>query len=467
MFDTIAALLPPDPDYPPRTSRLSLYKRIQDGTLYNALPYEFQDERTASGEYIPLRQRRPSVRYPLARIVVDDSVSLVFSDGHFPTIDTDDQDLRSILSDFAVETNLNAVMQEAALRGAVGSVAIQMRILKGRVFLKVIESLYLTPTWDPEEPDTLASVVEKYKVPGSTLATMGYTIPEPQAVYWFMRSWDRQAETWYEPWPVAGLDPPRIDSQRTTRHGLGFVPLVWIRNLALGPDGADGIDGACTFASAIETSIEIDYQLSQAGRGLKYSSDPTLLIREPAGDGRELVRGGGNALVVSEKGDARLLEINGTAAAAVIDYIRTLRELALEGLHGNRASADRLTAAQSGRALEMMNQGLIFLADNLRVSYGAAILQIVRMVLTAAHLYPIKIAGRPVAQFDVLPRLRLDWPRWYPQSSDDRASDAKTLATLIQSRLLSPETALRSIADVYGITDIPAELERLKPEPSP
>ena len=61
MFDTIAALMPADPDYAPRTARLSLYKRVQDGTLYDALPYEFQDERTASGEYIPLRQRRPSV----------------------------------------------------------------------------------------------------------------------------------------------------------------------------------------------------------------------------------------------------------------------------------------------------------------------------------------------------------------------------------------------------------------------
>lgn len=467
MFDTIAALMPADPDHTPRTARLSLYKRVHDGTLYDVLPYEFQDERTSAGEYIPLRQRRPSVRYPLARIVVDDSVSLVFSDGHFPTIDTEDAALRSILTDLAVETNLNMVMQEAALRGSVGSVAILVRILKGRVFLKVLESLYLTPAWDPEAPDTLLSVIEKYKVPGSILATMGYPIDDPQALYWFMRVWDSQSETWFQPWPVSAAQTPRIDPDRTTRHNLGFVPLVWVRNLPGGPDGADGIDGACTFAPAIQNAVEIDYQLSQAGRGLKYSSDPTLLIREPAGDARELVRGGGNALVVSEKGDARLLEINGTAAAAVIDYIRTLRELALEGIHGNRASADRLTTAQSGRALEMMNQGLIFLADNLRVSYGAAILQILRMVLRAAASRKVTIAGQPLAGSEALPRLRLIWPRWYPPSSDDRASDAKTLATLTQSGLLSKETALRSIADVYGVTDIGAELARLQPESLP
>ncbi len=59
-------------------------RRVLDGTLYDALPFEFHDERTASGEYIPLRRRRPSVRYALARVVVEDSVALLFSEGHFP-----------------------------------------------------------------------------------------------------------------------------------------------------------------------------------------------------------------------------------------------------------------------------------------------------------------------------------------------------------------------------------------------
>ena len=154
---------------------------------------------------------------------------------------------------------------------------------------------------------------------------------------------------------------------------------------------------------AIETQIEIEYQLSQAGRGLKYSSDPTLLIKEPATTDSEIIKGAGNALIVSEKGDARLLEIGGTASAAVIEYVRTLRELALESVHGNRANADRLTAAQSGRALELMNQGLIWLADNLRVSYGeGALLSLARMVLGASQIYQLRVMGRRFLQWILL-----------------------------------------------------------------
>ena len=463
MFETICGLIPRDPDYDERTRRLDILKRVLEGRLYDALPFEFHEERSAAGEYVPLRLRRPSVRYPLARIVVDDSVSLVFGDGHFPTMDSEDAAVRAALADIGKESGLNRVMLDAVLRGSVGSVAIQLRVLRGRVFLQVLETTYLTPRWDPEEPDTLLSVTESYKVPGRVLAAQGYALADEVVSYWFMRRWDGETETWYEPWPVGQDSAPVVDEARTVRHGLGFVPLVWIRNLP----GGDRVDGACTFRPAIETSIEIDYQLSQAGRGLKYSSDPTLLVREPAAMEGELIRGGGNALVVSEKGDAKLLEINGTAAAAVIEYVRTLRELALEGVHGNRASAERLSAAQSGRAREMMNQGLVWLADNLRVSYGTGLLELARMVIRASNRYALRTHGERIPPLDLSARVGLKWPRWYSPTAEDRLRDAQTLRVLAGSGTISRETALKCIADVYDIEDAPAELARIAAERTP
>lgn len=304
-------------------------------------------------------------------------------------------------------------------------------------------------------------MTERYKVPGRVLAAQGYEIGEPAAEYWFMRRWDAETETWFLPWPVAStVQGPEEDAQRSVRHGLGFVPMVWVRNLP----GGDSIDGACTFRDAVETGIEIDYQLSQAGRGLKYSSDPTLLIREPAGVEGALVRGAGNALVLSEKGDAKLLEIDGAASAAVIEYVRTLREFALEGVHGNRASPERLAVAQSGRALEMMNQGLVWLADNLRVSYGAALLKLARMVLRASNIYPLSAGGQAVPAMDDAARLSLAWPRWYAPTAQDRNQDALTLASLAGAGMISVETAVKSIADEYDIDDVAAELDRIRQE---
>jgi hypothetical protein len=298
MFDAICALIPRDPDYPTRVGTLEVLRRVLNGTIYDVLPYQFHEERGAGGEYIPIRQRRPSIRYALCRTVVEDSVALLFSEAHFPSIVCADLDLRSFLADLVGDAGLNAVMIDAALRGSVGSVALLLRILKGRVYVSAIDSLFLTPVWRTDAPDTLASVTEQYKVRGALLAAQGYDIAEPTVDYWFMRRWDAEAETWFLPWPVgiAPIEGPQIDTSRSMRHGLGFVPIVWIRNLP----GGDGIDGACTFRAAVETNVEIDYQLSQAGRGLTYSSDPTLLIKEPATTDREIIKGAGNALVVSK-----------------------------------------------------------------------------------------------------------------------------------------------------------------------
>jgi hypothetical protein len=458
MFATLCGFVPADRAYPDRTRTLDILTRVLNGTLYDVLPFDFYEERGAGGEYVPLRSRRPSVRYPLARIVVEDSLALVFSEGHFPTIDSPDRDAARALADIATESNLNQVMLDAALRGAVGSVAIQLRVLRGRIFFRVLDTMFLTPEWDPQAPDELLRVTERYKVAGASLVAQGYAGIEPGAEYWFAREWDATQETWFLPQPVSSPVPAAIDQARTVRHGLGFVPLVWIRNLP----GGDGIDGGCTFRTAVETSIEIDYQLSQAGRGLKYSSDPLLLIREPSRNDNDLIRGGGNALVVSERGDAKMLEINGAASAAVVDYVRTLREFALEGVHGNRANPDRVGASQSGRAMEMMNQGLLWLADNLRVSYGGGLLGLARMIIRASNLYSLRTHGEPVPPIDPATRLNLKWPRWYAPTADDRNKDAQTLSTLAAAGQISTETALKSIADVYDIADVPAELARIR-----
>jgi hypothetical protein len=462
MFETICDLIPRDSDYPARTRNLDILNRVLEGRIYDVLPFQFHDERGPGGDYIPLRARRPSIRYPLSRIVVEDSVALLFSEGHFPMFDCADRQAQVTLTEVVKETRLNLVMTEAAIRGSIGSAAVLLRVLKGRIFFQVLNTMFLAPVWSPEEPDTLIRVTERYKVPAAELIELGYEVDRTKGEHWFQRTWDDHREIWYEPVPVGTDAPLVIDNSRSVEHDLGFVPIVWIKNLPGPSSSGSASEGACTFRAAIETQIEIDYQLSQAGRGLKYSSDPTLLLKEPIPSANDILRGAGNALVVGETGDARLLEIGGTASAAVIEYVRTLRELALESVHGNRSSPDRLTAAQSGRALELMNQGLIWLADNLRITYGeGALLALATMIARASRRCQLRVMGREVAPLDPHVSITLKWPRWYAPSAEDRQRDAQTLATLAASGHISRDSAVRAIADAYDIEDIDAELARI------
>ena len=215
MFQSICDLIPADPDMPERARRLDIMRRVLNGTLYDVLPHDFHEERTPGGEYIPLRLRRPSVRYALSRIVTEDSVALLFSEGHFPTIDSPDRSTRDTLAALLKSARFNEVMIDAALRGAIGSVAIMMRILAGRPFFTTMETVNLTPIWRPDAPDTLAAVIERYKLPGANFAAAGYSLPDLGASYWFNRRWDATAETWYLPQLVGDPSPPTPDLSRS------------------------------------------------------------------------------------------------------------------------------------------------------------------------------------------------------------------------------------------------------------
>ncbi|MDR3736044.1 MAG: phage portal protein [Acidobacteriaceae bacterium] len=458
MFKAIANQHPRDKDLPGRAHTLAVYKAVLDGTLYDVLPFMWHEERSGANEYIPISKRAPAVRYGLCRMAVEDSVSLLFGDNHFPGIQSDDQPTVDALNEIARETHLDLVMTEAATRGSVGSIAVLLRILKQRVFIDVYDTIYLTPSYDPEAPDTLVKVAEKYRVKGADLAAQGYTIApdDMNADHWFCREWDALAETWFVPQLCTSETTPKIDDSRTVQHGLGFCPWVWVKNLP----GGNGVDGACTFRAAIDTQIDIEYQLSLGSRALKYSAAPTLMIKEPSGTGK-VEMAAGDTIIVDKDGDAKWLEIDGAASAAVIEYVRLLRETALESIHGNRSNADKVSAAQSGRALELLHQPLIWLADKLRLTYGeCGLLPLYRMIVAASQKYPIKTNGKSI-KLNPAAALTLSWPRWFPATAADRSSDANTLRTLTNSGLMSEETAIKQIAPVYDIASVQDEISAI------
>ena len=472
MYRTLSNLVPKDKDLPERAWQMDVFTRFLTGKIYDLQPHEFHEEFTDAREYIPIAKRAPSVRYALLSVVVKDSVSFLFSEGRWPSIDVEglgsdddakaDEAAEEVFAGIIKDCRLNEVMTEAAQKGSVGSIVVWVRVLDNRLFFKTMATTYLTPVWKATAPDTLERVVEQYKVKGRTLRAAGRNISkDDDAVdFWFRREWDETREIWFVPRKVLDGEPDTIDAANTVVHGLGFVPMVWIKNLP----GGDDIDGLCTFELAIPNAVEIDYQLSQAGRGLKYSSAPTLLIKDDGnlpGNRTHIV---GDALIVPPEGDAKLLEISGTAATAVIEYVREVRKLALESVGGSRADSDKLSAATSGRALELMNQALINLADQLRTTYGeGGLLKLLKMVAALTRKFSLKDSdGTPIKPVPEDAKIKLVWPRWYAPTAEDRQQDATALTTLTSGGILSKETAVNALASDYDIENVDEEVKKIE-----
>lgn len=465
-------------DYPARNFILSIYRKIYEGDFYEILPNPFNQvnkprgwigEGWATGvnyERVPMSERRPSVKSGLAHIVVDKSVSFLFDENHFPRIIVNEEETNQTLNKIVKESNLNCAMIEAATSGCVGSVAFVVKLLKGRFFYEILNSEFLTPRFDPESPNDLIKLTEKYKITAIDAANLGYKInkDDNNKEFWFMREFDKDGEYFYEPWLVSDESAkPKIDNKRSMIHNLGIMCAVWIKNLP----GGTGPDGECTFKKAIDDIIQLDYQLSQAGRGLIYSSEPILYIKNPdvflQG---EVSLGEGQVLVGSENGDAKMVEINGDACRASLDYCKNIRDLALESMHSDRTNPEKLSGAQSGKALEILHQSIILLASRLRLTYGEfGLKKIITIILKLMQSVEV-ISGNEKVKINPIKNLELNlvWPQWFSKTSDDKYKEAETLSKLSASQIITKKTATEVVSDDYGIEDAIKESGQAKNE---
>ena len=469
MYKLILEKTPRDKQYPYRYYNLFLYQKILEGKLYDCFRYQYHQEYVGAGAaptYIEETDRAPSTNtgMNLMRSVVEESVSFLFGEDRFPDIKCDDENVKDFIDEVVQDTRLVHVLQEAAIKGSIGSVAVQIRVLNDRFFPCVHYTTFLTPTFDPNCPDRLLKVVERKKVLGRDLQTSGYDIDviDLDKWFWFQRVWDENIEQWYLPYSVMEDEDfvPKKDQNRSVEHKLGLVPWVWIKNLP----GGDEIDGLCTFEPAIENAVQIDYLMSRADKALKYNSDPLTVfkVRNP-GQVADFIRSSGNAMVLGVEGDAKILEISGDAASAIIDTVKELKDEALHSIHSNRADPSKLATSHSSVVQRFLYLPTVQLASALRLSYGDfGIVPILQMLMQIASQMPIKVRGKMMRVANADAPLTLLWPDWFPATPFDMQTEASNITALVTNGLMSKPEALRQLNKFFNYEDIDEELELIK-----
>ena len=458
-------------DYPawagPRYRRMDMLQRYLDGTIYDVLPHSFYEEVSSGNVYIPLRERRPSVVYNLARVVVSRSVSLLFGGKHWPKFHCTEKGVTDFLTEIDNISGLQAAMIEAATLGSLGSVAVCFQIIDGKFYYEVWNSKYCQPIFNKTRDLEDLFVLEPTM--GYNLKAIGYTIDDDDLniLYFFAKRYTTAEEILYHPIKCEEYESESDlvkDTERSTTHSLGFVPGVWVKNFP----STNGIDSDCTFEPIIDLSIEIDYQLSQCGRGLKYASDPQLVIKEPFGApsagmngySEPIVRSANNALSVGKDGDAKLLEITGQGQKTVLEYVKLLRQWGLEVVRASRKDPEHSYGNMSGRAMEILDEDLISLAALGRVSYGEIGLKqlVCKMLQASAQLDLISDDPTDNSSF----ALRLQWGNWFDPTPTDLVQTETALDLGVKGRRLFESEARMISASSWNVGH--AEPEKLEEE---
>ena len=457
----------------PRYRDLDLRDRLLDGTFYNHLRHAFYDEiEGGTKASIPITERRPSAQYRLPRMVSRWAARKLFGGRHSPRIVNAAAKPLRRLEAVAKAIRFWPTMLEAAYFGSVGSVAVTFRVAEsGGVGLRVWRAKFCDPVLD--ESGDLAALRVRYLAHGAALAALGLTPSDseidPAALYWFLRDYTREAETTYRPVRDQDWDPVRGFHQQgrslepepslTFQHGLGFVPGVWIPNLV----GGTAPDGACTWEDAIPNSIEIDYTLSQLGRGTRYSAAPQLVVKGAilnVDDQGEFTRGPATYIHLDPDrrdadgttingGDAKLLEMTGSGTEAGLRLIDRLRDMALEQIAASRKNPEKMHGPLSGRAMEYMDEDSDDLVMELRSQYGASgALPLLRRIVTAS---------KPLATLGVAPEeIDLMWPRLFQPTPQDLALLIPALHQAVQPIGPPQSAGADRNASAQGNGDAPA-----------
>lgn len=465
-----------------------------DGRVYNPRSAQPLMGAEKASYFVPLKQRRPSAPYRLAKIIVESFTNLLFGENRFPQISSEDGDDKT--EDFSqtlarVGKLPLKMIQARNLGGAMGTVGLSWSFYRGKPRFEVHNAKHLfVHAWEDRVqlvPRHVTEVYPFYKVQwnGKEFAKVWY---------WFRRDWTPDWDVVFDDvLMLPGKEPEwSVNRDKSTRHDDGVCHLEWIQNLP-----SDEIDGLPDYDGLYENFDMMDLLKSVVMRGATLNLDPTLKLKlDPEIVSRMGIRkGSDNALVVGKDGDAEYLELGGSSITAGNDLIAQERRGILETAQCIVPDPNEVASqGVSSVTIKALYAPMLSKADILRDQYGTPMERVLSKMTRAARAklqtavvvkvedtgeerdaefvlnLPPKVTrepktdpvtGKPTGE-DVVHReprqpgdsdgLTLNWPPYFLPTPDDQSKVATTLQVATGGKaFLSKQTATEMGARAFGV----------------
>lgn len=451
-----------------------------------AIPPGFYDAGQTND--IPLKFRKPSTPYRLAKVIVNRFTSLLFSNRRHPKVTCEDPDTEDWLAGFCEATRYWARWAKARrYGGAMGTAIVSFTFSNGKPKVEVHDPRWCMPEFSDRSNFIVSQLEKRYQY---SMLVRNMDGEWEERWFWYRRVIDDQTDTI---WPKVAVDDGEPDWEHersiSKTHGIGECPVVWVQN----EEVDESLDGDPDCHGCYEDIEDIDALLSQASRGTKANCDPTLHVGSEA-EFASIEKGSGKAIQTEVGGTVNYIEITG----AGIDRAMKLADLLQEKvLTVSRCALDRNEGgpAKTEEEIEQNYSSMFERADDFREQYGEngakRLLQMVlRYARRVSQARPEKNelgVTRIVRDVIVLPKklvkneetgkvtyverklgagmqIDLVWPDYTQPSQDVITKAVNAAGEALTFHLIDQRHATQHVASYFQVEDVPKMLEHVKTE---
>lgn len=434
-------------------------KRFNRASLYY-WGRQYEDLQPWTAANTKLRDKKPSVQVGLTRKAVNKVNAHLFGVDHLPSwkVERGSEDLDATIAETVRRSGLRRRYSELGRLGCLhGTVAVGFHVFEDRLDVEIIAAGTSEPTFGRDDRrramelgvdfDDLLELREFWR--DTEEDEFG-----DEHEYWHRRDWTTTETIEYAPIPGPINDPDDLewvrDEDLTVEHNLGFVPAEWITPIEVAHD----IDGApIVDEPEFRLEDEVNYTLSQTGRGIRYNQEPTLVFLGVDADSDSAIRrGANNTLKVQtdpareggQNADAKLMEMSGTGSAQAMEYVSQLRGLFNEIVQIVDHDPKQFAGALSGVALERLLYPMVMLVQNLRTDYEEKLGRLISKMLEATGAIPDYRSIEVIAS----------WPPVVEPTAQDLRDYAMAVVELYEMSIIDRKKVVEVLAPFLSVDDV-------------
>lgn len=444
-----------------RSEKLAKLDEYYDSRQYDHL-MEWDKACQQDGDYVAIRQRKPRVIYPFAKTFSERLTAKLIGQSVFPKFQvTDGPNDQELISAVIEEANLVFHLKEPIRRTvATGSHFVRFYIVDGKFKLESYKTKFCYPKW--KENGDLEEVSIKYVFSDhQDLDDNG----DPK-LKWYRLDIGSMSEILFDsPEFHPEEDPAEVQFKEESRtdHNLGFVQGTYFTT--------DGTDDGAGFIGDISGFIdEFNYSLSQSSQAVSYNQDPQLILNGiDEEEMQSLIRSSQKSWLLRKDGDGKFLESNLSGVQRAMEMRDRVRLDVSDITRITLLDPEKIVgSAQSAKAMEVLYGPLKDLVDELRSVLGPQIkdlvMKMVTAVLKAAEMgmeIPIFIPAEYVVESMMV---KVKWPSLFQQTLEDLQKKVAIASAAKAGGLIQHITAVKFIAEDFGVEDPEAEAAVAKEE---